>query len=359
MVNRGVCFVLVVFCFCAAHASGPMRLIEFNETTRVWMNEDQMNSLIYSGKRHNFIDVTDFPQVNLNARAPKNFPEQPAQKALVDSIVADVDLSSMRSNLETLSNYFTRYYTSTTGEQAAQWIYIELVSIKGSRDDITVTYFENSFLQPSVIARIEGAHDGPKDVVILGSHLDSVGSTAGGRSPGADDDGSGTVCNLEAFRLIVSANVELSRPIEFHYYAGEEAGLLGSQAIASDYSKRAVDVYGMMQLDMTMYPGTAPAISPITDFTSPDLTAFVRILIDSYCTVGWISSKCGYGCSDHASWTRFGFASAIPAEAAFGKENPNIHTQRDVIQNLDFEHGRQFVILAVAHLVELANAPAS
>ena len=140
----------------------------------------------------------------------------------------------------------------------------------------------------------------------------------------------------------------------------EEAGLLGSQAIASDYSKRAVDVYGMLQMDMTMYPGAAPTgISPITDFTSPDLTAFVRILIDSYLTVGWVSSACGYGCSDHASWTRFGYASAFPFESTFSKKNPAIHTARDVISSLDFEHGRQFVILAVAHLVELANTPAA
>eukprot|EP00047_Mylnosiga_fluctuans_P017276 m.60182 g.60182 ORF g.60182 m.60182 type:complete len:380 (+) comp7011_c0_seq3:102-1241(+) len=341
----------------AAAAAGPaMRLIEFNETSRVWMSAAEVDKLVFSPTWHNFIDVTDAPAPILNrAIKAEPFPTQPTQKVLVEQLVANIDTASMLRNLQTISSFFTRYYQSDTGVQAAEWVYSELVAIKGARDDITVTLFRNTFKQPSVIARIEGAHDGPAGIVILGSHIDSVGASGTSQAPGADDDGSGTICNLEAFRVIVEANIVLERSIEFHYYAGEEAGLLGSQAIANDYSNKGVDVYAMLQLDMTMYPGSSPAMSPITDFTNADLTSFLHILIDTYCSIGYTDSRCGYGCSDHASWYRTGVPSAMPFETVFNQHNPYIHSARDIIDHLDLNHGKQFVILAIAHLVELGN----
>lgn len=339
------------------------RLIEYNETHREWVNLKTWNELVFA-RKHNFMDVTEYPNdgpIFRNASLSLGaFPNQPMQRSIVTPLIALISTDQMKANLQILSSFYTRYYTSQTGIEAAEWVYSELVSIKGSRDDITVNFFKNTFKQPSIIARIPGAHAGPASVVILGSHIDSVGSTASGLSPGADDDGSGTVCNLEAFRILVSSNVELSRAIEFHFYAGEEAGLLGSQAIANDYKRRGVPVYGMMQLDMTMYPGAAPiAISPITDYTSNDLNAFMRLLIDAYCTIGWVDSACGYACSDHASWYKAGYASCMPFESVDGKENPYIHSSRDTIANLDFSHGAEFVKLAISHLVELANSPVS
>ena len=137
-----------------------------------------------------------------------------------------------------------------------------------------------------------------------------------GASPGADDDGSGCICNLEAFRIIVASGVQLQHPLEFHFYSAEEVGLRGSQAIANYYSVKGIEVYAMMQLDMTMYDGDpTPIISPTTDFTSDELNAFIRIMIDAYCNIGWVDNKCGYGCSDHASWYRTGVASVHPFEA--------------------------------------------
>lgn len=116
----------------------------------------------------------------------------------------------------------------------------------------------------------------------------------------------------------------------------------------------------MMQLDMTMYTGPAPiVISPMNDYTSPELNAFLHILIDTYCTLGYVDSPCGYACSDHASWHRTGVAAVKPAENVTGKRNANIHTARDTIDILSFEHGREFVALGLSHVVELANAPPS
>jgi len=56
---------------------------------------------------------------------------------------------------------------------------------------------------------------------------------------------------MEAFRVLVSNNFKPNATVEFHLYAGEEMGLLGSQAIAKAYRDQGVKVRGMLQLDMT------------------------------------------------------------------------------------------------------------
>ena len=63
--------------------------------------------------------------------------------------------------------------------------------------------------------------------------------------------GSGTVNLLEIFRVLTEADYAPKTPVEFQWYAGEEAGLLGSQDIATQYAEDNKEVYAMLQLDMT------------------------------------------------------------------------------------------------------------
>ena len=44
-----------------------------------------------------------------------------------------------------------------------------------------------------------------------------------------------------------------SRTVEFHTYAAEEAGLLGSQGVAQAYQKAGIKVYSMMQLGIAIF----------------------------------------------------------------------------------------------------------
>ena len=69
-----------------------------------------------------------------------------------------------------------------------------------------------------------------------------------GRSPGADDAGSGTVTLLEAFRILSAAGFRPRHPLEFHWYALEEVGLVGSAELASRYRDEGREVYGMMEV---------------------------------------------------------------------------------------------------------------
>ena len=103
---------------------------------------------------------------------------------------------------------------STTGTESANWLYGVVRDIAANRSDITVEqYVHTNFNQRSLITCFAGSQpDLP--MVIIGAHQDSINSQnpSGGRSPGADDDGSGSITLLEAFRVLIANNFYPVRP---------------------------------------------------------------------------------------------------------------------------------------------------
>merc|ERR1719265_1408746 len=93
-------------------------------------------------------------------------------------------------------------------------------------------------------------------------------------------------------------------------------------------------------------------------YTDPDLTEFNRALCREYLPdIPMIEMDCGYGCSDHASWTSIGARASNVFETDFrGWPPPNvgIHTEDDVIENISLDHVRNLGHLALAFAVELA-----
>jgi len=64
--------------------------------------------------------------------------------------------------------------------------------------------------------------------------------------------------------------------------------------------------------------------------------------------------QCGYGCSDHASWTANGYRSTFPFESQFRYHNPYIHSDQDTLAHASLEHGLEFAKLGLGFVVELA-----
>lgn len=206
----------------------------------------------------------------------------------------------MRKNLEKFSSFNNRYYRSPTGVESANWMFEQvnalLRSTGAAQRGATVRKFTHSFQQPSIIATIPGKS---KNTIVVGAHQDSVNSRSptSGRAPGADDNGSGSVTILEALgALLSSSNIvqgQAENTIEFHWYAGEEAGLLGSQDIFRRYRTENKPVKAMLNQDMTGYTrgresaGLPEAMGLVTDNTNAELNAYTRLVIGG---VSWISA---------------------------------------------------------------------
>lgn len=90
-------------------------------------------------------------------------------------------------------------------------------------------------------------------LTIIGAHQDSMNYLFPLLpAPGADDDCSGTVSILEAFRVLAESGfVPTNGPVEFHWYAAEEGGLLGSQAVARYKKESGAKIGAMMEFVST------------------------------------------------------------------------------------------------------------
>lgn len=133
-------------------------------------------------------------------------------------------------------------------------------------------------------------------------------------------------------------------------------GIWGSLDIAAAYRNQSRPVVGMMQFDMTGYirPGTIPVMGVVTDFTDPALTSFLKKLIESYSQLSPVDTKCGY-CSDNAAWFKSGYPTAYPLEGAHENSSPYLHTDKDTLSTVSFEHVLEFAKVAVGFAVEMGN----
>ncbi|TRM65567.1 hypothetical protein BD626DRAFT_547017 [Schizophyllum amplum] len=342
-------------------ASG-LRLLSLEDGAEpIWKTEDEKLQLMMTGTK--FFDVTETYERKqaLSAKkakvaAKKAFPT-PSHQSKVTPILNTVSTQNMQGYLDELTSFNNRYYRASTGKAASDYIYNTVSQMASGHDGVTVSKFTHSWTQYSIVARIEGSGDGP--LTIIGAHMDSINqrNPTSGRAPGADDDGTGTVNLMEDFRALLQAGFAPSTPVEFHWYSGEEAGLLGSQDIATKYSEDGVDILAFMELDMSGYfaPGSKEVFALEADYIDKDLNNFLKNLIDTYAGIPWaMDTPCGYACSDHASWHDAGFPASFPYEAVTGDDNPNVHSANDVVADVNWKHSLEFAKLGVAFVYELA-----
>ncbi|MCX6559484.1 MAG: M20/M25/M40 family metallo-hydrolase [Candidatus Aminicenantes bacterium] len=86
----------------------------------------------------------------------------------------------------------------------------------------------------NVIGKIEGTDPALKDqYIVLGGHLDHLGTRGSVVMNGADDDASGPAVVMEVARVLTQAGFKPKRTIIFAAWCGEEMGLLGSNYFGS------------------------------------------------------------------------------------------------------------------------------
>ncbi len=283
-----------------------------------------------------------------------------------NSLLSGITESGIRSTITSLStNWTSRRYNLQSGIDAANWLKTQWTSLASGRTDVTVALFTHSSTvspQPSVILTIRGTTL-PNEVVVLGGHLDSInGSGSSYSAPGADDDASGVASLTEVIRVAMAKGYRPARTVKFMAYAAEEVGLKGSAAIAAQHKSSAINVVGVLQLDMTNYRGSSYDIALVSDYTNAAQNTFLSNLITRYLPgVTSTSTRCGYGCSDHASWYNQGYVASFPFEALMGQDNPYIHTSSDTLSLTagSAQNSVKFSKLAAAYMAELAKGTTS
>ncbi len=280
--------------------------------------------------------------------------------AQVNLLLPQMQASNILATIQSLSDFQNRKSSSSHGVAASNWLANLWSQFSPGRRDVRVTQITHSgFPQKSVMLEIVGGNNNAQ-VIVLGAHLDSTspGGLETSRAPGADDDASGVASLTEVIRVLLANNYMPDRTLRFIAYAAEEVGLLGSKQIVAALPRERSKVVGVLQLDMTAYRGDPTDLWIYTDYTTPAQNQFVADLAAAYLpqlTVGY--DFCGYGCSDHASWYRDGYAVSFPFESSDAHYNFALHTPNDTIATFggQADHALKFSQLALAFAVELGS----
>ncbi|KAJ8121872.1 hypothetical protein O1611_g9986 [Lasiodiplodia mahajangana] len=143
----------------------------------------------------------------------------------------------------------------------------------------------------------------------------------------------GVVVVLEALRVLAEAKYAPANTLEFHFYSGEEGGLLGSRDVFNSYSRSGVEVLAAMNQDMT---GFSPnnVIAVFSDYSDTNLNTFIKKLVPVYTSLPVSTDRCGYACSDHASAYSAGYPAAYVCDENIADSSPYIHSAQDTVSTL-------------------------
>ncbi|KZT28595.1 Zn-dependent exopeptidase [Neolentinus lepideus HHB14362 ss-1] len=376
----------------AAGLDEPRLLHIWGEEKAEWLTEGDKLRLHRQGLK--FTDITETRELGnknkLKVQAITEFPKI-SYGTRVRDVISHLSVHNLRDNLEKLTSFFNRFYKSENGAASSHWLYLQVLDIIAKADPsipLSIRKFTHTFPQSSVIARFEPKHPSPNRTaaVIIGAHQDSANYLHPLLpAPGADDDGSGTVTILEAFRALVERKFTPEYPVEFHWYAGEEGGLLGSRPIAAEYEALGRDVRAMLQFDMTAYTKAnhTPTVAFITTDVSTPLTEYGILLAEEYADYPVQRKRCIFEVrrsvliclrnffflgaklfpragSDHMSWHDAGYIAAFATEGdPYTEFDPYVHTANDTMYlpngEFSFDHALEFSKVAVAFAVELGG----
>jgi aminopeptidase S len=230
-----------------------------------------------------------------------------AAQAAAPAVLAapDIDVAHVRSHLD----QFQSIANANGGNRAhGRPGYLASVNwVKGKLDAAGFTTRVQSFSYSgatgyNLIADYPGGD--ANDVVMLGSHLDSV--TAG---PGINDNGTGSASILEVALQAKATGFKPAKHLRFGWWGAEELGLRGSRAYVNSLStteKSKIKAY--LNFDMTGSPNPGYFVYDGTEAGQPSGSVALQQRLQAAFTAFGIKSDLTKvnGRSDHAAFAAAG-----------------------------------------------------
>jgi hypothetical protein len=287
-----------------------------------------------------------FPQSAVAAPLGDDFPS--------DSLAARINQDSLRSYVQRLEDFRTRYCYTDSCIAARDWIVAKFRSW-GYTDVTTPSFYYGGMTLYNVKAVKPGSAESDK-LIVVGGHYDSWTNSNQSPgpyeyAPGADDDATGVALTLELARTL--ANVPLRKTIVFMPFDAEEVGLVGSSDAASDFAIAGSKVEVMFNYDMVAY--TFNSVWDL-NYSSGDVSAFRDFATATATRVSSIIpvvTAMGSS-SDHYSFDQQGFPVVDHIESDFN--TPGWHTNLDLTSRLNFPYFKEVAKASIATVAVVANA---
>jgi Zn-dependent M28 family amino/carboxypeptidase len=186
-----------------------------------------------------------------------------------------------------------------------------------------------------------------KKFVVIGGHLDGIGTEPNGTIyPAANDNASGPAVTIEVARVLAAKKELLRNSVIFVAFAGEEEGLVGSEAFLANAvttSYRADNIVAFINLDMNGCCGNLAASDESFALHQRVKSAADRLGYD-------LDYPSGIGGSDHFSFLR----RRVPAVMITGTEVGPFHTVGDTPTTVDAARLRESGEVVLQSVLEMA-----
>jgi len=279
----------------------------------------------------------------------------PPKKALgikgetIIEILNQIDETIILGYLENLTDFGPRVTGTQECYESGEYIYNVFEEI-----GLDVRYHEWSYAgytDRNIEGTLEGISETSDEIYIICAHYDSVPG-----SPGADDDGSGTVAVMAAAKIM--SQYQFNHTIKFVAFSGEEEGLLGSHEYAREAAANGDNIIATLNADMIGFAITEDDGKNIKIYENDasdwitDFTIQVSQDYDQYIDLTLIPSGYSSG-SDHHSFWEYGYDSIFYHEYNF---NDYYHSPQDTIENMNITYSAKSSRLIISTLGELAQA---
>ncbi len=230
-------------------------------------------------------------------------------------------------------------------------------TISGAKVHVHTTTVATPLPTRNVVGFLEGSDRSLKDeIVVVGAHYDHVGwmrSLVAGQDSifnGADDNASGTTGVLEVAKAFAAGKMRPKRSLLFITFAGEELGLLGSQAYVRSPTLTLEKTAAMLNMDMIGRNG--PDTVSIGGTTrSPDLVAINERANKQVGLTLMYNIEKDFFRSDQASFAQ----KKIPVLFYHTGEHADYHKVSDNPEKIDTEKLSKIARLVFLTAWEIAN----
>ncbi len=276
--------------------------------------------------------------------------------------LSGVSAVTIENSLYTIATRFT--YTDIPITKATQYAleYFQSLGLSTRFDD----YGFAGGTKRNVIAEQPGFTQ-PGKIYLLIAHLDDTSQVNGSPmtlAPGADDNASGSAAVMHIASIL--SQYDFGCTLHYALVTGEEQGLYGSYAYATEVYNNHDNLLGVLNLDMLAYntTGSSPTVELDTrqysDQNPPDL-AIANLFKDAVSAYSiqltpliYTSGDTG---SDHASFWSYNFP-AILAIEDWADHTPFYHRTGDQLSSLNMGYYTEFVkasLATFAHMGCLLN----
>lgn len=265
-------------------------------------------------------------------------------RGLIDQINAD----SLYSQLNRLQAFNGRLAGTSSNYAARDWLLAKLTSYgySNAHTQAFTSYVSGSYKTCYNVVASKNGTRFPKRQVLIGAHFDAVSG-----SPGADDNGSGTVGVLECARVLASVSTEVS--LVFVLFDSEEQGLYGSNYYATVAAGNGDSIICMLNMDMIANTGNSNLANLYYGGKRDGYARLWGSLADSL--VGITGVHAGNASnSDHYSFVQAGYDVVFSEEKIFSGV---YHTYRDSTTYIGWDYYNRMIKATLATAYAIGTSP--